>query len=352
LPYEEGYSGIKGGEGEKGGAMAEWRKIHTKFWVDPEWLDFIPEDRYFYLCLLTNPKTTACGVYEAHVKEFAMWTGYNTETITKLLEHFQSIGKIEYDEKTHEVFIKNWFRYNSPRSPKLHALIIDELRRVKSPRFREQALYQLELYLRSHQIKTNGQKEDVVVDKCQDKDHDTVSDTVSIQYPYSKDTVSDTVPIQYQQPVDIVPIQYPYNIAKTIDIDKDKDKDKDLDILSGKSLTSSKGEKDFQAEVEQVIGELNRLAGRSFRTTGKQTSFIRARLREGFTVEDCLLVVRDRVRRWLNDEKMREYLRPSTLFNSEKFEAYLNEARSRPIESKNIAILKQYLAGGGQDDAA
>lgn len=83
---------------------------------------------------------------------------------------------------------------------------------------------------------------------------------------------------------------------------------------------------DLNLGCQVVLDELNRLAGRRFRVEGRQASHIRARLREGFTVEDCLKVVRYKVREWKDNPRMAKYLRPSTLFNSEKFEAYLAEA--------------------------
>ena len=44
--------------------MATYRNIHTSFWQDTFVLDLTPEEKYFYLYLMTNSKTTQCGVYE------------------------------------------------------------------------------------------------------------------------------------------------------------------------------------------------------------------------------------------------------------------------------------------------
>ena len=80
--------------------------------------------------------------------------------------------------------------------------------------------------------------------------------------------------------------------------------------------------------VQKTILRLNASSGKSFRPESASTQkYIMARLKEGFTEEDLLAVVEDRVRRWKDDPKMDQYLRPSTLFNPEKFEAYLQEAR-------------------------
>ncbi|WP_231597694.1 hypothetical protein [Bacillus sp. SA1-12] len=44
--------------------MAKYRMVRTEFWRDSIALDeMTPEDKYFYLYLLTNPKTTQIGIY-------------------------------------------------------------------------------------------------------------------------------------------------------------------------------------------------------------------------------------------------------------------------------------------------
>ena len=84
----------------------------------------------------------------------------------------------------------------------------------------------------------------------------------------------------------------------------------------------------FSPIVENVIRRLNELAGTAYRASTKSSvSHIQARLEEGFCEADLIAVVEDRCARWLNNPEMSEYLRPSTLFNSEKFESYLRAAR-------------------------
>ena len=76
-----------------------------------------------------------------------------------------------------------------------------------------------------------------------------------------------------------------------------------------------------------TIRLLNQLSGSSFRDTTKSTQrLIHAREKEGYTLEELEMVVRHKCSQWSKDEKMREYLRPQTLFGS-KFESYLSDAR-------------------------
>jgi len=75
-----------------------------------------------------------------------------------------------------------------------------------------------------------------------------------------------------------------------------------------------------------VLDYLNKICGTSYKPTTKKTQqHINARLDEGFTVEDFIKVIDVKANDWLSDVKMKEYLRPETLFGT-KFESYLNKA--------------------------
>jgi uncharacterized phage protein (TIGR02220 family) len=47
-----------------------------------------------------------------------------------------------------------------------------------------------------------------------------------------------------------------------------------------------------------------------------------SRLKDGYSAAELREVVLDRVRAWKGDEKMQEFLRPSTLFRKSNFEKY------------------------------
>lgn len=81
---------------------------------------------------------------------------------------------------------------------------------------------------------------------------------------------------------------------------------------------------DEEAEkVAEVVQELNEKTGSHYRPTSKATMrHVLARLREGFTIDDCKEVIRKKSDEWGGTD-MAKYLRPETLFGS-KFEGYLN----------------------------
>ena len=152
--------------------MASYRSVYTTFWTDTKVSDdFTPEDKYFMLYCLTNNYTNLCGCYEISIKQMAIDTGYNEETIKKLLKRFNSIHKIIfYNEGNKELLIKNWYKYNWTKSNKLDKPLLNEIQKIKTIEFKK-----------------------IVADEYNKRD------TVSIPYTYPMDTsvlyctASDTV---------------------------------------------------------------------------------------------------------------------------------------------------------------
>jgi len=123
--------------------MAIYRQVYITFWQDPFIMELTPEEKYFYLYLMTNSKTKQCGCYELPKKIMEFETGYNRETVDKLLDRFINYNKIKYDEDTNEILLMNWHKYNNSRSPKIAACIKSEIQDVKSVEFKEYCIYTL-----------------------------------------------------------------------------------------------------------------------------------------------------------------------------------------------------------------
>ena len=115
--------------------MAVYRHVHIEFWQDGFVLDLTPEEKYFYMYLMTNSKTSQCGIYELPKRIMETETGYNRETVEKLILRFEDYGKILYCEETREVFLLNWMKHNRANSPKVKKCIEKELVKVKNKDF-------------------------------------------------------------------------------------------------------------------------------------------------------------------------------------------------------------------------
>ena len=84
---------------------------------------------------------------------------------------------------------------------------------------------------------------------------------------------------------------------------------------------------DTKGKAVEIIDYLNEKAGKRFSHKTKETAkHINARLKDGYTVEDFKRVIDNRVMKWSKDKKMKEYIRPDTLFTPTNFEKYLNDA--------------------------
>ncbi|MGE7883489.1 DnaD domain-containing protein [Bacillus sp. NPDC094077] len=115
--------------------MAVYRNVQVNFWQDEFILDLTPEERYFYIYLLTGTKTKQCGIYILPQRLAELETGYSMETVEKLLNRFVEYGKILYDTETKELYITNWLRYNPILNTNVEKCVLRELKTVKSKGF-------------------------------------------------------------------------------------------------------------------------------------------------------------------------------------------------------------------------
>lgn len=152
--------------------MAIYRNVQLSFWTDPKVTDdFTPEDRYFYLYLLTNQHTNISGCYELSIRQMSIDTGYSKDSIEKLIDRMQKTHNvIRYSAENKEVLIVNWAKYNWSLSPKVKKSITDSIFKIKTQGFREFLL------------KLNEHIDEI----CQG--HSYSIDTLSIEYPYTINT--------------------------------------------------------------------------------------------------------------------------------------------------------------------
>lgn len=245
--------------------MALYRNIHLSFWQDTKVTDdFTPEDRYFYLYLLTNPHTNLCGCYEISVKQMANEMGYDVKKVNKLIERFSSFHNlIRYSQTGRELLIFHWSKYNWTSSEKFRKPLLQEIQNVKTDSFRE---YLLKMF--------NGENVKYGID------------TVSGKEEYGMDT-TDTV----------------------TDTDSDT-----VFYKKGSNLET----------IKEIVQYLNDRCGTRYRYQSSGTQeHINARLKEGYTVDDFKTVIDKKADEWIGTEQ-EKYLRPQTLFAG-KFESYLNQ---------------------------
>ena len=263
--------------------MAIYRKISTTFWTDSKIFDdFTAEDKYFFLYLFTNPHTNLCGCYEISYRQISYEANISVDKAKKLMNRLQNaFNVIRYDEKTKEVLILNWHKYNWTRSDKFRKPLLNEIEDIKNDNFRG---YLFKAY--NGELDTVSDFEDTVSE---------IDDTVSAEEIHEEYPIDTTVTVTVTDTVSVT--------------------DTDTDTVT---------ESDTET-VKEIVEYMNVMCGTNYRSSSKKTKeLIRARMNEGFTVEDFKTVILKKARDWINDPKMCKFLRPETLF-SNKFEGYLNE---------------------------
>ena len=196
--------------------MSLFRKVHTEFWRDPRVLEELtPEDKLFFLYLLTNPNTTQLGIYKITKKQIAFELGYSIESINILMERFENkYDFIKYNSETRELAIKMWGKYNLTRGGKpMIDCIEKELKEVKDTTLVGYILINIE--------KDDIKK--VLVKYLENNNNDTYDDTLQ-------------------------------NIKQEKEKEKEEEKDKDKDIDKEKEKVG-----DYEKIYEENIGVVNQI---------------------------------------------------------------------------------------------
>ena len=112
-----------------------------------------------------------------------------------------------------------------------------------------------------------------------------------------------------------------------------------VNVLSKDNIKEHVGKPDtFDHDLKELVDYLNQKTQSNFKPKTEETrKSIKARLKEGYTVDDFKRVIDSKSSDWSDSERMREYLRPSTLFRPSNFEAYLNEANRPKVKKHGFA---------------
>lgn len=104
-------------------------------------------------------------------------------------------------------------------------------------------------------------------------------------------------------------------------------------ISNNKELNNNNLNKELNNIYKEAVDYLNQKAGTKYKSNSKNTTkHIKARLNDGYTLEDFKSVIDKKCSEWLNTD-MEKYLCPDTLFGS-KFEKYLNQKINGPSVNK------------------
>lgn len=270
------------------------RIVDVSFWTDPGTEDFTPEDKYFMIYILTNPFTTQLGIYNMSVKNAAFQLGYSVESVQNLIDRFENkYGIIIYSKETKEIAIKNYLRHSIIKGgAPVRDCLISEIKKVKNKALIANVFSHL-------------------------KGNEELNETVK------------SIIAEYEEKNGI--LLYCNDKNNDIENEKENDNDNDNEVSYPDSHNES-----LNDTFKTIIEYLNFKTGQRYLPKNKKTqSCIRARLADGFTLEDFKTVIDKKSAEWIGTE-YEKYLRPETLFGT-KFEGYLN-ARIIPAQSKAAKI--------------
>jgi hypothetical protein len=109
---------------EKRFIVSKIRYLSTRFWFD-NWVseELYPLDRYVMIYLLTNDRTTLCGVYESSLRKIAFETGLELKQLKTILKKLEP--KVYYVDGW--VVLVNMIKHQSYKNPKIVSGIQREL---------------------------------------------------------------------------------------------------------------------------------------------------------------------------------------------------------------------------------
>jgi uncharacterized phage protein (TIGR02220 family) len=258
--------------------MSKQRYVDTKFWTDNYIVEKDPIEKLLYIYLLTNTLTNILGIYEISIRQIAFDTGIDRDMVYKILERFEKDEKVKYSKGY--IAIKKFTKYQA-NNPKINKGIGELLKEVP-----------IELV---EWVEIDFDRLDITLDSLY-----IGLDRTSRDSNYSNLNIN----------------------------------------LNSNSNSNTNSNVYSPTTFQEIIDYLNQKADKSFQATTKKTkTLIKARLNEGFTVNDFKKVIDNKTNEWKGQiskdgQNMANYLRPETLFGT-KFESYLNQ------QSKQIKSIKQ-----------
>lgn len=156
--------------------MAIYRQIHIDFWQDELVTELSSEEKYFFIYLMTNSKTTQCGVYRVNLKIMAFDLGWDKSNVEKLLTRFVEKERILFNPEHNEIFILNWLKYNNARSPKVATLVKKQIQEIKTPFFQKRVIEQCIQY--GYPIGTISQPEPEPTPEPEPSQHSSLDDDI------------------------------------------------------------------------------------------------------------------------------------------------------------------------------
>lgn len=280
------------------------RKINTEFWSDNKIEKLDPYGKYIFLYLLTNDKTTFSGCYEFSITKISFDTQLSISDSNEALKKLVENKLIDIDESTNEILILNWSKHNwGKHNPNVKfsvdQSILKSIENVKSEYFKM-----------------------ILIDKYNSRS--SVSDKLDISFFSSTNTStrSNTSSITNSITNTNTSSILTSNTVDALDSDSKSFEVSEVNLLTPNIVNHY--DFDLEEQSRKILEYFNFKTNKNYSLNDKESIKYISVILMNYTYNDCIYVIDTRVKLWLNDQKMSQYLRPKTLFDKDKFVDYLN----------------------------
>jgi uncharacterized phage protein (TIGR02220 family) len=268
-----------------------FRKVHPQVWSSPSVRSLSEDARLLWLYLLTCPHGASMGFYYLPLSYAAYDVQFGMDRLAKALKELCERKMAAYDQETSVALVLQYLKYNPIR---------------RGP----------------HDIGAKNHISEIPATPL-------FRTFLECLKEYSPDAVETIAEVE----------------VRVKDIEGGSAKQPETSIGTGLELyegstqvqpeynsSSKRGrpKTEVETKTEEVLEYLNQARGLQgrYRFTSAKGSGLEERLRKGVTVSECRLVIDHAISKWLGDERMESYIRPSTLFGAKKFDSYLIAAHS------------------------
>lgn len=258
--------------------MARYRRIDPYIWHDDKFPAFSDDAKLLFFHLLTSPRGNPLGCFVQGKPDMAEYLKWPMKRFAIPFKELLLSHRVEYDETTRLLLIPNYLKYNpleNENQAKMACKYLSELP------YNHQFFQYLKLYLERYDKKNVGPLLDGLANRIG-------NGTPNTEPFLSEPFLSETEPKK--------------------------------ELLSGS---------DKPDVARDVLTYLNSKTGHKYRPEKTNLALIQARLATA-TVEQIQAVIDAKVTEWKGDQKMRQFLRPSTLFRATNFEQYLGQINGQP----------------------
>ena len=297
--------------------MARYRKIDTRVWNDEKFRGLSDKGKLAFFFVLTHPHMTAIGAMRASIPGLACELGWSEKAFREAFQEALSKGMAAHDEKACLVWLPNFLKYNKPESPNVVKSWDSALDLLPECDLKNKVIQYVKAFL------------------------EALPKAFREALPEAfREAFRKGMPNQEQeQEQDITPpvsppTPLPGSLPGT------------LPDASGKSPPRTRAPSGIAFHARETLNFLNQVTGSAYQPVNANLDLITHRLKEAANtygnLEQAALLARrvciDRVKRWRDDDKMRDYLRPATLFAKRNFWQYAGQLpENLRVETRRVA---------------